>query len=117
MKILTIGTFDVLQDIDKQFLKKCAKLGNVTVGVNTDVFASARGISPKNSLAERMSAIAALGYEVVENSSPGVELVFREHPEVIAATSGWASQDYLSHIDISQEWLDHEGIIIAYVPL
>lgn len=67
-------------------------------------------------LKERLHAIQLLGYLTKVNKSPGMELIFSVHPDIIAVGSDWAQKDYLAQIDVAQEWLDHEQISIVYIP-
>jgi glycerol-3-phosphate cytidylyltransferase-like family protein len=99
------------------FLAQCAKLGELTVGINTDLFvASFKPELPIMTTEERMHGIRSLGYTAVVNSSPGKELIEKQAPDILAIGSDWARKDYLKQIDVTQSWLDDRHIILAYIP-
>lgn len=116
MRVLTIGTFDILHWGHLDFLDECLKLGKLTVGVNSDEFVATFKEPPIMSDEERMYAIARLGLDVVINTSNGKDLVDAIHPDILAVGSDWARKDYLSQIGVTQDWLDERHIILAYVP-
>lgn len=117
MKVLTIGTFDILHWGHIDFLKRCAELGDLTVGVNSDTFvASFKSESPIMSLKERTHAVKTIGYDTEFNGTAGKNLINRLRPDILAVGSDWARKDYLKQIDVTQDWLDEHNIILAYVP-
>jgi bifunctional ADP-heptose synthase (sugar kinase/adenylyltransferase) len=65
---------------------------------------------------ERMHSISRLGYEVSMNESAGRELIDEFQPDILTVGSDWARKDYLSQIDVTQDWLDERHIILAYIP-
>jgi cytidyltransferase-like protein len=116
MKVLTIGTFDLVHWGHVDFLKQCSRLGEVMVGVNSDAFVGSFKQRPVMNALERMYAISGLGYETVLNESSGRELIEELIPDILAVGSDWARKDYLKQIDVTQDWLDERNIMLAYIP-
>lgn len=114
--ILTLGTFDLFHWGHLEFLQICASFGDLTVGVNTDDFAATFKERPIMSQTERLHTIIDLGFRATLNKSSGMELIAVLEPDFIAVGSDWAAKDYLSQIDVNQEWLDNRRIGIIYVP-
>lgn len=116
MEILTIGTFDIPHYGHLRLLNICNKLGNLTVGVNSDEFVERyKGKPPIQSELERMQFFKELGYKILLNESAGKELIEAQMPDIVAIGSDWAEKDYLNQIDVSQSWLDENGISILYI--
>jgi cytidyltransferase-like protein len=116
MKVLTIGTFDILHWGHLDFLRQCSRFGDVVVGVNTDDFVTTFKREPIMKTYERCHAVRAAGYSVRENDSPGRELIEKEEPDVLAVGSDWARKDYMKQIDVTQDWLDEHHIMLLYIP-
>lgn len=123
MTVLTIGTFDLLHFGQIRFLLECAKLGSLDVGVNTDRFVKTFKATPVMNQFERRYAIDLLWHiqssfinQTYFNDSPGRELIEKVKPHILAVGSDWARKDYLKQIDVTQDWLDEKGIILAYIP-
>lgn len=115
--VLTIGTFDLFHYGHLNLLQQCAELGDVTVGVNSDEFVEQyKGAAPVQSYDERCRMIDELGYYTKINASAGKELIERTSPDILAIGSDWATKDYLKQIDVTQEWLDEQGIMLLYIP-
>ena len=119
--MLTLGTFDLLHYGHVAFLAECAKLGDrVVVGVNTDRFAGQFKPSPPvMDEEERAHGIRLLGYETRLNDSAGRDLIAAVHPAVLAEGTDWApgrGKDWLTQIDVTQDWLDAQHIIVAWIP-
>lgn len=117
MLVLTIGSFDTFHWGHVEFLKKCSELGDsVIVGVNSDKFITKFKNPPVLTLAERLYTIQSIGYKAVPNNSSGRKLISKYAPCVLVIGSDWARKDYLKQIDVTQDWLDDHGVILAYVP-
>lgn len=114
--VLTIGTFDLCHWGHVEFLKRCASLGDLIVGVNTDDFAGTFKPKPIMNQMERWHALNTVGYECLFNYTAGKELIEFVEPDVLVVGSDWARKDYLKQIDVTQDWLDERHIILAYVP-
>lgn len=125
MKILTVGTFDLLHIGHIKLFKKCRLLagvrGKVIVGLNPDAFVSRfKKTSPVMSYDERKKLLEELPYidSVVENSGgkDSKILIRKVKPDMIVIGSDWARKDYYSQMDFTQDWLDENQIILCYVP-
>jgi cytidyltransferase-like protein len=118
--VLTLGTFDLLHYGHVSFLKECAKLGDcLVVGVNTDRFVREFKPAPVMDQNERVYGIGLLGYETRLNDSAGRELIAEIRPQVLAEGTDWApgrGKDWLAQIGCTQDWLDEQHIIVAWVP-
>jgi cytidyltransferase-like protein len=118
--VLTIGTFDILHFGHVAFLQQCAALGDrLVVGINTDRFVREFKPAPIMSERERILALHLLGYETRLNDSAGKEMVAEFHPDVLAIGTDWApgrGKDYLAQVGVTQDWLDAQGVILAWVP-
>jgi|SRR5690606_20918075 len=116
--LLTLGTFDIPHAGHAAFLSVCERFADrVVVAVNTDEFVEAyKGQPPVFTYSERRDLIQAMGYEVVANPSAGRETIAMVEPDVIAIGSDWARRDYYAQIDVTQDFLDHRGISMVYIP-
>ena len=115
---LTIGTFDTPHLGHGYLFRFCETLADrVVVGVNTDRFVKAyKKFAPLYSTAERVSLIAQMGYEVVENDSAGRELIEKVHPDLLVIGSDWMRRDYLTQIDMTPDDFDRLRIGLVYMP-
>jgi cytidyltransferase-like protein len=117
-EVLTIGTFDVPHLGHAYLFQQAARLGDLTVGVNSDAFVEAyKGAPPVYSWAERRAAVASLGYVVEKNDGAGRDLIDRVSPDYLVIGSDWAPpRDYFAQVAIDQEFLDARRITMVYVP-
>jgi glycerol-3-phosphate cytidylyltransferase len=121
-KLYTGGTFDILHYGHLKFLKQCKLISNhVVVCLNRDSFVERyKGVKPIMSFKERKISLEHCKYvdEVIENkydenSRSMIELV---KPKIIAVGSDWAGKNYYSQMGFSQDWLDENEIVLAYLP-
>lgn len=118
LKVLTIGTFGVPHIGHAAFLQRCAELGSLVVGVNSDEFVERyKGARPLYDEQERMALIESLGYEVKINRSAGRALIELVRPDILTIGTDWARRDYFAQIDVDQNFMDERGITMAYVPM
>lgn len=118
MRILTIGTWGVPHLGHAAFLRRSAELGDLIVGVNSDDFVERyKGARPLFDENERLRLVRSLGYEVVLNDGPGVELIDDLRPDILTIGTDWARKDYYAQIGVDQDFMDERGIIMAYVPM
>jgi len=121
LRIYTGGTFDLFHAGHVELLRKCHQLGHVTVALNTDDFIrSYKGKPPIMTYSEREAVLLSCRYvdEVIANhggpdSKPSI---LSAMAQLIVIGSDWAKKDYHKQMQFSQEWLDLNGIGLAYVP-
>lgn len=123
MKVLTLGTFDLIHPGHVALLRQCRKLagdgGVVVVAVNRDAFvARFKTSAPVMSFDERCKMMQALRYvdEVVENTGASqADLIKSVAPDWLAVGVDWASRDYFGQLDITAAWLAEHDIGLAYL--
>lgn len=122
MKVLTMGSFDMLHPGHLGLFDWCKRIagdGELIVTVNTDEFITRFKTKPRYTTQERASMVRALkGVDRVEVNT-GLDqpsLILSLRPDLLVIGSDWARKDYLSQLQISQDWLDEHGIGLAYVP-
>lgn len=119
--VYTGGTFDLFHAGHANFLRHCAKIGKVTVALNTDEFIEQfKGKRPVMSYEERRAVLLACRHvhDVVENtggadSKPAILLV---EPHFIVVGDDWAKKDYYQQMQFTQDWLDELDITLIYIP-
>lgn len=125
LRVFTAGTFDLPHSGHVNFLRACAKIGSVTVAINTDEFIKAyKGKPPVMSFNERATVISELRSvkRVISNwgDSNCAEVIEDEHEfspiDIIAIGSDWARKDYYKQMGFTQDWLDERGISLLYIP-
>lgn len=119
--IYTGGTFDLPHSGHVNFLKKCAKLGEVVVSLNTDEFIeSYKGKPPVMSYKEREAVLKEFrSVKFVVPNEGGADskpTILSIKPTIIAIGSDWARRDYYSQMSFDQDWLDEQGISLMYIP-
>ncbi len=116
MKVLTLGTFDIPHMGHAIFLKRCAALGDLTVGLNSDTFVKEfKGSHPVFKWRERAELLRQLGYKVMQNYSAGRDLIFELEPDLLVVGSDWTPKTYYDQIDMSQYDLDVVGITLLFM--
>lgn len=121
LSVYTGGTFDLFHAGHLNFLRSCARIGSVTVALNTDEFIlSYKGQPPVMTYAEREAVLSGCRYvdfvlpnEGGQDSKPTIK---RANPDVIAIGSDWARKDYYRQMGFDQNWLDELGIWLLYIP-
>jgi cytidyltransferase-like protein len=122
MKVLTVGTFDLIHSGHIRLIENCYKLagacGKVVVGINSDDFVlEYKGRLPVIPLEDRVSVISSLlkVHKVVINNSKSLEsLLIDEKPNILVVGSDWATKDYYSQIGVTLEWLYKNDILLVY---
>lgn len=122
MKVLTVGTFDLLHSGHIKLFENCRKIvgnsGKVIVGVNTDDFVySYKKIKPIIPFKHRIKVISSITYvdEVVENDSKNLQnMLLSIKPEILIVGSDWAKKNYFDQIGVSLEWLYSNNILLVY---
>jgi len=119
MKVLTIGTFDLLHAGHLAMLERAAEIGELMVGVNSDGFVTAYKGSPYEPYSIRAGHVSCLPYvsRVVENDGPGADLIRELRPSVLAIGPDWMPpRDYLGQIGLSSDELFGLDVVLAFVP-
>jgi glycerol-3-phosphate cytidylyltransferase len=125
LRVFTAGTFDLPHSGHVNFLRECAKIGSVTVAINTDEFiAEYKGKPPVMSYSERSGVIAELRSVdlVIPNWGDAncAAVVDEENQiesiDILAIGSDWARKDYYKQMGFTQDWLDERGISLLYIP-
>lgn len=123
--VYTGGTFDLPHRGHVKFLETCKKIagegGIVVVSLNTDEFIMEYKKKPPIMSFEERKAILEEFRSVdlvIPNiggadSKPAITAIM---PSFIAIGSDWAKKDYYKQMDFTQEWLDHNGITLVYIP-
>lgn len=116
-RVLTIGTFSPPHLGHAYLFRECERYGELVVGINSDEFVEAyKGFKPEYDYAERELLIRSLGYQTIKNCSAGRECIEAVRPKVLAVGSDWAVRDYYKQIDVTQDYLDQNGITMVYIP-
>lgn len=117
MKVLVLGSFDVLHYGHIRFLNEAAKLGEVVVGLGTDEYQKHYKRAPILTYDERAAALTAMGYTVVRRASVAISpLLDIVRPDYLAAGSDWINQPFLELSGIDQLDLEQRGIALVYIP-
>lgn len=131
MKVLTMGTFDVIHFGHFRFLKRCREIagkdGMVVLGLNTDDFVLKYKKEPVTMPYEQreknLMELPWVDY-IFKNNQPGgsaKQFIERIMPDIIAVSTDWSpwgpkKKDYLKQLGITQEFLDKNLIILAFIP-
>jgi len=121
LRVYTGGTFDLTHPGHFRLLERAARLGDVTVALNTSEFVERyKGRPPVMSYDERREVLLACRWvhDVVpniggEDSKSTIEAVC---PDLIVVGSDWARRDYHAQMQFDQDWLDERGIGLVYLP-
>ncbi len=119
--IYTGGTFDLFHAGHVNLLRQCSRIGQVTVGLNTDEFIEKyKGKAPIMNYEERESVLRACQYVSFVVPNVGGEdstiTISNVQPDIIAIGSDWARRDYYKQMGFTQDWLDERGISLMYIP-
>lgn len=125
MKLLTIGTFDLLHYGHMALFERMVELGgfnaHVSVGVNTDDFVKAyKGTYPVMSLVERLEMLRSIRWvdDVLINT--GNEdcrpLIDEVRPELLVVGSDWVGKDYLKQTKLSRDFLEARNCGLLFLP-
>ena len=117
MRILTIGTFDLLHEGHERLFERCQALGGeLVIGVNSDHFVTQfKGVETHESQTQRLVAAGQYGSVRLHNGDTE-QFLLAIDPDILVVGSDWARKDYRAQLGISQDWLDEHDISILYVP-
>jgi len=116
---LTIGTFDLFHRGHARLLARCAELGELHVGVNSDRFVTAyKNVKCVQSFDDRCAFLRELPFveHVWVNDDPGRTLIEMVKPDLLVVGSDWHEHGYLDQIGCSQALLDGWGVGVVYLP-
>lgn len=118
--VWTAGTFDLFHAGHVRFLRRCARLGPVTVALNTDLFIERyKRRRPVIAFEQRREVLEACQYVsqvVVQDSESLAKALIVAKPTWLAIGSDWACKDYEAQIGCTVRWLDDHGISLVYLP-
>lgn len=100
-----------------RLFERCARLGSLTVGVNSDRFTASYKRPALISQSDRCELVAAVRCVsgVIVNDGPGRRVIELLKPDFLAVGSDWHGR-YLEQINVQQEWLDLHGVTVVYFP-
>ena len=119
MKVLTIGTFDLLHIGHLELFSYGKQLGELTVGLNTDKFVEQFKGKPIQDYDIRLANVKRYAGHIanaVENDSAGKELIDKVKPAMLLVGMDWHEEDYLNQIGVDAKYLNDNNIILAYAP-
>lgn len=117
----TGGTFDLFHPGHVSFLRTCRdRCDHLTVGLNTDEFASNYKRTPVMNYNERLAMLASCRYVDavicnVGNEDSSVAIAF-SGADLIFHGDDWTGSDYMRQLGIDQDWLDEKDKEIIYIP-
>jgi glycerol-3-phosphate cytidylyltransferase len=125
MRVLTIGTFDLLHPGHVALLERCIELGGeraqVSVGVNTDDFIKRyKGSYPVMSLVERLEMLRAIRWVddvLINKGNEDCKVLIDEvKPDLLVVGSDWLGKDYLKQTGLTREYLERRNIALVFLP-
>lgn len=119
MRVLTIGTFDLLHCGHVRLFRRAAHFGELHVGVNSDRFVEKyKKRSPQERLDARCRRVAAIHcvHGVHANDGPGIDLIRELMPDVLVIGSDWLDRNYLEQIGTTAEELVALDVSVLFLP-
>lgn len=131
MRVLTMGTFDLLHPGHVHLLNWCRSLAGdgpdrlVIATVNSDDFVERyKGRRPVMGEEDRRAVVSGVigdvGQAWVHRTGENAQPTINRHVcygGIIAIGADWRDRDYLGQLGVTQEWLDERDIGVVYVPL
>jgi len=127
MRVISLGTFDMLHVGHIKLFKRCRELAGkdeVIIGLNTDTFIHEyKGKLPIMSYDERKEIIELLDLvdKVIPNDqtikgSSAIQTVIESGANLIVVGSDWAKKDYPGQLGTTWDELQELGISVCFVP-
>lgn len=119
MRVLVLGSFDVLHYGHIRFLNLAVKLGDVYVGLGTDEYQIGYKRAPVCTYEERLAALSEL--PMVKGVFPRTEksivsICRMVCPDYLVAGSDWIDAPYLELSGVDVTWLEEHNIGLVYLP-
>lgn len=126
MKVISLGTFDLLHVGHFNLLKKCKEISGedeVVIALNKDEFIERyKGKAPILNFKERKQSLLALPWvdQVIPNrqvtpSTSAMPTIVESGARMVVIGSDWARRDYVGQLHTSWDEFDKYGIGIIYV--
>ena len=118
LRVLTLGTFDLLHPGHEHLFERCAAYGKLCVGVNTERFV--RAYKTRIPIEGELTRLAKVGanphvYATMLNDGPGADLIRELRPDLLVIGSDWVDRDYLRQIDVTRADLERLGCDLLYI--
>ncbi len=124
--VLTLGTFDLFHAGHVDFLEACAKIGTVTVAINTDKYAGAFKPTPICNEQERKGVVSAMRCVMWTEFNDGKcskvierwtrkQLVFGKHMFLAIGEDWMPTHHYLHQLGVSEKWLANLGVQLIFI--
>ena len=125
MRVINIGTYDILHYGHLALLKFCKELAgkdDLIVGLNTDEFVEQfKGKLPIMSFDERKRTLLSLPWidQVVKNRQPKQNagaIMLENGIKLYVSGMDWMKKDLLKQWGVKEDFLDKTGIALCYFP-
>lgn len=122
MKVLILGSFDLLHWGHLAFINQAAQLGDVVIGLGTDEYQRIYKHEPVLSFEDRKMQLEALGNvtEVVARPYVDARPVFEAvQPDFFVSGMDWYDTPDAPHLEMSgidKDYLNAKGISLVYLP-
>lgn len=116
MRVMTVGTWDLLHFGHINLFRRCQGLGELYIGVNSDRFVlEYKGITPAEPESRRMQNVEPFGLGFIHDDYMIGDLE-RIRPSFLVVGSDWHVKRYHEQIKVTQEELDELDVSVIYVP-
>lgn len=119
MRVLTIGTFDLIHDGHRRLFARASLFGDVYVGVNSDRFVREyKGRPPECSENLRLFAVEHDPFvsRVRLNDGPGIDLIRAVEPNLLVVGSDWLGRDYPAQLGTTADELAALRVGVLFLP-
>lgn len=128
MKVMALGTFDILHEGHVRFLERCRRIagpdGQVVIGLNSDEFAASYKRPPAVPWYSRATALRACRHVdiVLRNDQDGgsaLGLIESVAPDAIVTSMDWfptEGRDWFVQIGVPRSWFQERGVLIVWAP-
>ncbi|WP_028771985.1 adenylyltransferase/cytidyltransferase family protein [Shewanella waksmanii] len=117
-KVLVVGVFDLFHRGHVEFLKKAATFGDeLIILINGDEMTEKykrRPIYSEQDRAAILESMACVSLVEVTNSFDIKPIIEKHDIDVIVHGDDWEHQSYLAQIRCTEEYLQQQGVTVAY---